>query len=298
MSFPNWLASRHLLRWWQWFCFRTSLLSLDPLGICLGCPPYSTSAGGHSVWKSGHTPRITWRHLSNVACQEEVASWNVYFADNGKHAPTVGMYEKGKGMCTADVWWLWPALTQSAATQNTIQVNVLHNQVWRNIPVVTFTAFPIFALLTEMSNCKMLSRSFLIASAATALRSIRPKMPRCPRSVQCTGSLEFWNAQLCRCFFCGYQLLRLLWNFLCCCWVSHWVTTTGGRPTSQPADLSGQPVLSPSVWWLFAGFRRTTLHLLKKTLEISWIEDESCDSLQWYSCFSWNDIVGLISMKT
>ena len=66
-------------------------------------PPNSTSAGGHSVWKSGHTPRITWRHLSNVACQEEVASWNVYFAGDGKHAPTVGMYEKGKGMCTADV---------------------------------------------------------------------------------------------------------------------------------------------------------------------------------------------------
>ena len=150
MSFPNWLASGHLPWWWQWFWFRTSLLSLDPLHICLGCPPYSTSAGGHSVWKSGHTPRITRRHLSNVACQEEMASWKVYFADDGKHAPTVGMYEKGKGMCTADVWWLWPALTQSAATQNTIQVNVLQNQVWRNIPVVTFTvssAFPIFAPL-------------------------------------------------------------------------------------------------------------------------------------------------------
>ena len=122
--------------------------------------------------------------------------------------------------------------------------------------------------------------------------AIRPPHVLGPLDQRC-HSLQY------KCLTCVLALLRLsalssglLRNFLCCCWVSHWVTSTGGRPTSQPADLSGQPVLSPSVWWFcWLGEHLDIAIGSQKTFEISWIEDESCDSWQWYSCFSWNDIV-------
>ena len=77
----------------------------------------------------------------------------------------------------------------------------------------------------------------------------------------------------------------LLRNFLCCCWVSHWVTT---GLTSHQADLSGH---SP---WLSLSFPVCEHLILQWALRIKNVakifgrESESFDSLQKYFGLSWN----------
>ena len=66
----------------------------------------------------------------------------------------------------------------------------------------------------------------------------------------------------------------------------HWVNR---GLTSQPADLSGQAGLSPCFICLEEKLNISAVDQI--CLKICGIEDGMDDSMQWYSGFSWNDIV-------
>ena len=119
-------------------------------------------------------------------------------------------------------------------------------------------------------------------SPATAPHGFSPLDQRCHslqyKSLTCVPALLRLSAL-------SSGLLR---NFLCCCWVSHWVTT---GLTSHQADLSGH---SPRLSLSFPVCEHLVLQWalrIKNVAKIFGRESESFDSLQKYFGLSWNGTV-------